>query len=353
MLLLFSLVFCFCITTLADFVRPRLKETYVISAKNENGKISAYTYKLNGLPYYLGKLCDLALGGSFTQPETIVKTISGNLSCIESSPEPKAEPSPPENIFEKTISSSGGQKKSGNITINNETSYEIPGLSTDEILFNPGSKNKPRVLIVHSHTTESYSPGDGFSFTHTSECRTTDTDYNMIKIGKALKTELEKRGIKCVHITELFDHPQYDNSYARSCDAVISALKENPQIKIVLDLHRDAIMDSSGVKTKLTTTINGEKVAQVMLVVGTDELGLKHDNWHTNLKFAMQLQGFLLEEGENLARPINLRTSRFNGHTALGAVILEVGTTGNTIKEALASTKYVASALDKLLNKYE
>ena len=134
---------------------------------------------------------------------------------------------------------------------------------------------------------------------------------------------------------------------------ILDTLEKNPQIKIVLDLHRDSIINSEGVKTKLTTTINGEKAAQVMLVVGTDELGLKHDNWRTNLGFAAQLQKYLLLQEENFARPINLRTSRFNGHTAPGAVIVEVGTGGNTIDEALVSVKYIANAVENLLNDYE
>ena len=258
-------------------------------------------------------------------------------------------------ILEKTVSSGGGKTVSGKVTVNNETSYEVSEaeLSSTETLFFAGKKNKPQILIVHSHSTESYTPSEKYSFSHTSEDRTTDTDYNMICIGSELKKELENRDIESVHITKLFDYPKYDNSYARSCDAVFDVLSKNPQIKIVLDLHRDSIINSEGVKTKLTTTINGEKAAQVMLVVGTDELGLKHDNWRTNLKFAAQLQKYLLLQEENFARPINLRTSRFNGHTAPGAVIVEVGTGGNTIDEALVSVKYIAAALEALLNDYE
>ena len=83
-----------------------------------------------------------------------------------------------------------------------------------------------------------------------------------------------------------------------------------------------------------------------MLVVGTDELGLKHDNWRTNLKYAVNLQQQLLKAGPNFARPINLRTSRFNGHTAPGALIIEVGAAGNAFDEALASAKYIAKAVE-------
>lgn len=353
-----SLIFavCFCVNTLAAFIRPRLTSNYVLAADAEKGE---YIYKTEGLIGYAGKLCDLLLGGDFTDAATVAGTISGNFYYDDEHPSyiedmPLAEKKQSENVLEKTVSSGGGKTAAGDkITINNETTYNV---SAEDISSTPAfniEKKGPEVLIVHSHSTESYAPTDKYNFSHTAEDRTTDTDYNMIRIGKELKKELEKRDIGCEHITDLFDYPEYNNSYARSCKAVEAVLSENPQIKIVLDLHRDSIINSEGVKTKLTTTINGEKVAQVMLVVGTDELGLKHDSWRTNLKFAVHFQKYLLEEEENFARPINLRTSRFNGHTAPGAVIVEVGTGANSIEEALASVKYIANAVEKVIDKYK
>lgn len=350
----------FCANTFADFLRPRMVSNYVLAAKLKDGEYVEYTYKTKSIFQYLGEAADVALGGNFTDISSIIATFSANLtfdeektSYIEDMPLAEKKQSGP--VLEKTVSSGGGKISSGKITVNNETSYKVSEaeLSSDETLFFAGEKDAPRVLIVHSHSTESYTPSEKYRFSHTAEDRTTDTDYNMVRIGKELKNELEKRDIKTIHITKLFDYPKYDNSYARSCDAVNDVLKENPQIKIVLDLHRDSIINSEGVKTKLTTMIGAEKAAQVMLVVGTDELGLKHDSWRTNLKFAAQLQRQLLLQGEDFARPINLRTSRFNGHTAPGAVIVEVGTGGNTIDEALISAKYIANAVENLIKDYE
>ncbi len=347
---------CFCAQTLAAFIRPRITSNYVLSVDAEKRE---YIYKTKSIIDYAGELADLLLGGNFADAATVAGTISGNFAYDDEKPSyiedmPLAEKKKEQNVLEKTVSSGGGKTAAnGKITINNETSYAI---SAEDISSSPAFKLEKKgvsVLIVHSHTTESYSPTQKYNFSHTSEDRTTNTDYNMIRIGKELKKELEKKGIKCEHITDLFDYPEYNNSYARSCKAVEAALAENPQTKIVLDLHRDSIINSEGVKTKLTTTINGEKVAQVMLVVGTDELGLKHKEWRTNLKFATHFQKFLLEEEENFARPINLRTSRFNGHTAPGAVILEVGTGANTIEEAIASVKYIANAVENVIEFYK
>lgn len=358
-LLTFSFFLCFCVFTIANFLRPRLTSNYVLAASEEKGE---YMYKTKGALQYLGEAVDLCVGGNFTNALAVAGTISGNFSYDSEQPSyiedmPLAEKKNQEQVLEKTVSSGGGKTSAGErITINNETSYTV---SADAIAASAPAfeiaekKNTPRVLIVHSHATESYAPTDKYNFNHTSEDRTTDKNYNMVRIGAELKKELEKKDIESVHIKDLFDYPEYNNSYARSCAAVEKVLKENPSIQIVLDLHRDSIINSQGIKTKLTTTINGEKVAQVMLVVGTDELGLRHDNWKTNLKFAADFQKCLLSEEENFARPINLRTSRFNGHTAPGAVIVEVGTGANTIEEALASVKYIANAVEKLINSYD
>lgn len=347
--LFISFFLCFSAFTFGSFLRPHIKSNYVLAANDES---QPYLYKTKGIVEYFGGAVDFVFGGNFTDIATIAGVVSGNLtydnekvSYIEDMPLASQEQE--SEILEKTVSSGDGK-------INNETSYTISAndLNSTPAFKLSGKKSDPQVLIFHSHATESYAPTKKFSFPHTSEDRTTDSDYNMVRIGKELKGNLEKKGIKCVHITDLFDYPEYNNSYARSAKKVLEVLKNNPSIKIVLDLHRDSIINSEGVKTKLTTVIDGEKVAQVMLVVGTDELGLTHDNWRTNLKFATHFQKFLLSENENFARPINLRTSRFNGHTAPGAVIVEVGTGGNTIEEALATTKYIASALENLIKAY-
>ena len=333
---------------MAGYLRPRITSNYVLAADAEKGE---YIYKTTGFLDYAGKLCDLVLGGNFTNSAAL-SAVSGNFSFDEEHTSyiedmPLAPEKKGQSVVEKTVSSGGG------VTIKNETSYtaDVAGISSDPAF--KIEKGGTQVLIVHSHATESYAPTDKYNFRHTSLDRTTNTDYNMVRIGEELKSELENRDIKCKHIKDLFDYPEYNNSYARSCAAVEAAISENPEIKIVLDLHRDSIINSEGTKTKVTTTINGEKVAQVMLVVGTDELGLKHDSWQTNLKFATHLQKLLLDEEENFARPINLRTSRFNGHTAPGAVIIEIGTGGNTIEEALASVKYIANAVENLIKSYQ
>ena len=338
------------IITVTNRIRPYIFSYTVLGVSaNSDGTYSPHVYKTDGIYKILGSVIDFCLGGN-PFDGSIISSVSGNFPQDAEKPtvikESEILPPPSDDATVRTINPlGGGIRLNEKISINNETKYKLDAASliNGEKPFE--TKGSPQVLIVHTHTTESYCPTEKVNYSFTSEDRTTDTNYNMVRIGREVADELKNHGIGVVHITDLYDYPEYDNSYSRSCKAVEQALEQYPDIKIVLDLHRDAITTEDGEKTKVVTEINGESVAQVMVVVGTDELGLRHDNWETNLKYAVNLQREFLKINENFARPINLRTSRFNGHAAPGAVIIEVGAAGNNIEEALASCKHIAEAV--------
>ena len=70
---------------------------------------------------------------------------------------------------------------------------------------------------------------------------------------------------------------------------------------------------------------------------------MEHPNWIQNLKVAVKVQEKANEMYPGLFRPIILRNSRYNQHVANGAVIIEVGATGNTMEEAILSMQYLAN----------
>ena len=90
---------------------------------------------------------------------------------------------------------------------------------------------------------------------------------------------------------------------------------------------------------------HGESAASVMLVVGSNLSGLEHNNWENNMRFATQLQSYISSIYPTLMRPINFRSQRFNQQLAPGGIIVEVGTNGNTLDEALLGAKYFAEGL--------
>ncbi|MCD7946097.1 MAG: stage II sporulation protein P [Clostridiales bacterium] len=206
------------------------------------------------------------------------------------------------------------------------------------------SREGPQILIMHTHATEAYTIADGDEYVASDTARTTDENYNMIRVGEEMKAVFEEMGLSVVHDTTLYDYPSYTGSYARSLEGIKSYLEQYPTISVVLDVHRDALIADDGTVYKLTDTVDGETVAQVMLVVGTDDGGLTHPNWEENLTLATHIQARLLGIDAGFPRPINLRSQRFNQHMTVGSLLVEVGTSGNTLQEALAGARLFARA---------
>jgi len=200
----------------------------------------------------------------------------------------------------------------------------------------PKKKSEPQILIVHTHATESYIECDN---------RSLDSAKNMVAVGTALKESLESYGFSVVHDPTYHDYPNYNGSYANSLKTIESCLEKYPGIDIVLDLHRDGIETEDGKKLAVKTEINDMNYAQLMFVAGTDASGLYHPSWQENLKFAAGLQKTLCGFSESLMRPINLRYERFNQHLTKNSLIIEVGSNGNSLDEAIRSVKLLAKAM--------
>ena len=206
------------------------------------------------------------------------------------------------------------------------------------------SQDGPQILIMHTHGTEAYTMADGDNYTPSDPARTTDENYNMIRIGEEMKAVFEDMGLSVIHDKTLYDYPSYTGSYARSLEGIQKLLEEYPTISIVLDVHRDALVDSSGNEIPVTTTLDGENTAQVMLVVGTEDAGLTHPGWEGNLSLAAEIQKQMMALQPDFPRPLNLRSQRFNQHMTPGSLLVEVGTSSNTLREAIRGARAFARA---------
>lgn len=237
--------------------------------------------------------------------------------------------------------------KAATVTINNETSYEVDVATclAQQVSLPTETADGPRVLIVHTHGSESYAPDAAFPYTPTETERTTDTRYNVVRVGDELEKVLEENGVDTVHCRDIFDTPTYSGSYDRSLEAIEAAISEHPSIQVVIDVHRDSILTDDGRAYKTSCTIGGEEMAQLMFVVGTDDGGLTHPEWRQNLAFVTGLQYELNRTYAGLMRPVNLRTQRFNQHARPGSMLVEVGSSGNTLTEALRSIRLFGQVL--------
>lgn len=205
-----------------------------------------------------------------------------------------------------------------------------------------------QVLILHTHTTEAYTPESPGLYRETDAYRTTDPDYSVVRVGEELAAALSAYGLNVLHDTELHDYPSYTGSYERSGTAIEEYLAAYPGIRLVIDLHRDALGDEE-VLYKTLADIDGMEAAQVMFVMGSD-VNLEHPHWQENLRLALTLQAAVAARYPTLMRPTVLCDYRYNQQLSPGCLLLEVGTSGNTLKEALTAVNLFAEAAGPLMS---
>ncbi|HJA64557.1 MAG TPA: stage II sporulation protein P [Candidatus Intestinimonas stercoravium] len=210
----------------------------------------------------------------------------------------------------------------------------------------------PQVLIMHTHGSEAYTPDGEDVYEPTGECRTADKTKSVVRVGEEIAKVLTEMGLSVVHDTALYDYPEYNGAYDRSLAAVESYLEQYPTIRVVLDVHRDALVGEDGTIYKPITTVNGEDSAQVMLVMGSNAL-YDHPKWEENLSLAVKIQAEMNTLWPTLARPIGLRENRYNQQLTTGSLLVEVGSHGNTLQEALAAARMFARAAGAVLLDYK
>lgn len=204
-------------------------------------------------------------------------------------------------------------------------------------------EGSPKVLIIHTHTTESYENNEGYDALPNS--RTLDPDYNMLAVGDRLAQTLEQAGIGVIHDRSLHDYPSYNGAYTSSKKALQVYLEENPDICLVLDIHRDAYEDGDGRQLGYTTTYEGEQIAQLMLVVSAFDPGEEDPQWQENMSLALKLQARLQALCPGVARPIAVRGTNYNQALGPKTLLVEMGAAGNTQQEAFGATDLLAQSI--------
>ena len=239
----------------------------------------------------------------------------------------------------------------GGLTVKNSTGYDIDvGALVAAGPTQTLSPEGPQVLIVHTHGSEAYTPDEYDDYVETDTDRTEDKSKSVIRVGDELASALEAKGISVLHDREIYDYPSYTGSYSRSGASVERYLAEYPGISVVIDLHRDALGDGE-VTYKTVAELDGRASSQLMMLVGTGEDGLYHPNWEQNLRLALYLQQAVNARYPTLARPISVVGERYNQHLSTGMFILEVGSNGNSLQEAITAVRLFADAAGDALLK--
>lgn len=218
----------------------------------------------------------------------------------------------------------------------NATDYDITENLNETVKMPTFTPKKPAVLIYHTHTTECYRNDEGIT-------NTEDESKNVVAVGEAMKAVFEEAGYQTIHVKTIFNR-DFSNAYPNARAAINEIMEENPSIQVVLDVHRDSI-SSNGVDYYPVTEVDGKEAAQVMLVCGTDSKGLSHPNWRRNFTYALQLSRKMGSMYGELSRPVNLRRDRFNTHYTDHTLLVEVGSSANTLEQAIYGGELTARAM--------
>lgn len=202
----------------------------------------------------------------------------------------------------------------------------------------------PQVLIMHTHTTECYEPEARDRFDADFGSRTTDLDKSVVAVGDEITAALEAAGIGVIHDTTVHDYPRYTGAYDRSSVTVERILQENPTIKIVLDIHRDAI-ESDGERYAPICTVDGETAAQIMIICGCTNV----PQYRYNLRFAAKLQSKLESDYPSFTRPLLVAERNYNQELTKGSLLIEMGSSSNSLDEAKYSGRLLGMSLAEML----
>ncbi|MDE5556815.1 MAG: stage II sporulation protein P [Ruminococcus sp.] len=239
----------------------------------------------------------------------------------------------------------GGQVNN-QTSIPNETLLSESRCSAD---FTVEDTTEPLVLIYHTHTTESFEPYVRDFYDANFNYRTTDETKNMVMVGDAIQAELEAQGIGVIHARDIHDYPSYNGSYGRSRETIQPILEQYPSIKVVLDIHRDAV-SGEGVAYQPFVEINGKEAAQIMIISGCDDGTLGMPNFMKNFHFACRLQEQFENDYSGFTRPILFDYRHYNQDLTTGSLLIEVGSHGNTLEQVQYSGQLIGSSLGRLLN---
>ncbi len=230
----------------------------------------------------------------------------------------------PKSILEKSL-----KYKTNNMNISYTASDDVYSLNSDYIEDTNKDNNieNPIVYIYNTHQLEEYN-------------KTNLEEYNIkpnvLMASYILREYLNRNNIKTVvetaDITDFLNVNgwNYSKSYNASRYYLDEAIKKYPNLKLIIDLHRDAIEYNAS-----TVTINDKKYAKVLFVVGLD-----YENYQPNLDLANSLNNLINSKYPGLSRGVLKKSGKnvngiYNQDLKNNIVLIECGGYQNNIDEVM------------------
>ena len=288
--------------------------------------------------------------------ESTVNNIDGIENYLVALQDDSAKPENAGTVIEKNYPQGSGEKfiACGTGSIKNNTRVSASEVAAE--IENPlplaveWNSPEPQILIMHTHATEDYRLSAGLWFSPDDGSRSTDRNINMCAVGRVMADILNAAGLNTLHDETLNDYPSYTGSYSNSRAVVQQYLAQYPSIKIVLDVHRDAIETESGSRMAPVCTVNGRQAAQVMIICGSDNgTTVKLPNWRQNLRFAAAWETAMEGMYPGFTRSVLLSYRFYNQDLTTGSLLIEIGGHGNNLNEALYAGQLAAQGLVEAL----
>ncbi len=207
--------------------------------------------------------------------------------------------------------------------------------------YNP---SEPQVLIYHTHTTESFMPEENW-YDDKYPTRSFSSERNITAVGDALCEALAKRGISSVHDCTVHDYPSFTGAYLNSAQTIKRNLEQYPSIKIVIDIHRDAIINTDGSLAAPIAEIDGKNAAQFMIISGCDDGTMNMPDYIENFKLACLLQDCAENAYPGLARAVLFDYRCYNQNLSTGGLLIEVGSHGNSLNEVVYTGELLGNVI--------
>ena len=226
----------------------------------------------------------------------------------------------------------------------NDLVYSKPKKDS-KLVYSETTDKKPLIYIYNTHQKEAYN-------------NTYVEDYNVIPdvllMSHIMQEKLNNIGIPTIveenSITNYLNdhHFDYSKSYQASRVYLTDVLKQYSSLKLIIDLHRDAINYEESIVEK-----EGKKYAKVMFVVGKENTNYQANesvmnalNEKINHKIPNLSRGVLEKEGKGVNGVYN---QDMNG----SIILLELGSDKNNIDELINTIDLLIPIIKEYINEKE
>ncbi|MFC0274810.1 stage II sporulation protein P [Metabacillus herbersteinensis] len=203
---------------------------------------------------------------------------------------------------------------------------------------------KEVVYVYHSHSRESFLPYLGKEDPEAAF----HSEVNITLVGQMLENSLQQRGIgtqsDSTDVVQILSDRglTYNNSYYVSREIAMSAMEENKNLEILLDIHRDSLR-----REATTISINGESHAKLLFVVGTG-----HRDYKKNKRFSEAINTLLEKNYHGLSKGVlekdnNQGNGVYNQDLSPNSVIVEIGGVDNNIEEINRTVRILADMISE------